>query len=187
MPLIRSARFPEAAIAPEDFKDDTPFEPRPVPAQKGSAQDLIQGLEIVPLVRNQDARGALVELSVFAQETEPVVHVYQVFAEPGSVRAWVYHKRQYDRLAYTNGDFEVVLFDIRQDSPTHRMLNVLHVGEKHPCLIRVPPLVVHGVKNRGAALASFVNMPTRRYNAAHPDKSRLPKNDPRIPYTFDER
>jgi dTDP-4-dehydrorhamnose 3,5-epimerase len=184
---VRSIRFPDIAVTPEDFKDDAPSAPRPAaPATKISGE-LIDGVEILPLAANKDARGALVELSIFDQAAEPLVHVYQVFAEPGSVRAWVYHKRQFDRLAFTSGEFEVALFDIRQESPTYRMLNVLQLGAKNPGLLRIPPLVVHGVCNRGKETASFVNMPTRRYDLSNPDKSRLPKNDPRIPYSFDER
>ena len=187
MQFLRSTRFPEITITPEDFRDDAPFAPRSqAPALKG-AEGLIDGVEIFPLSANKDSRGALVELSVFDQDAEPVVHVYQVFAEPGSVRAWVYHKRQFDRLAYTSGEFEVVLFDIRRESATYRMLNVLEVGAEYPCVLRIPPFVVHGVRNKGKETASFLNMPTRRYDTMHPDKSRLSKDDPRIPYRFDER
>jgi len=187
MQAVRSLRVPENSVTPEDFRDDVPMAPRPAAPVAKVSDELIDGLEILPLGANKDSRGALVELSIFDQAAEPVVHVYQVFAEPGSVRAWVYHKRQFDRLAYTSGEFEVVLFDLRQESPTYRMLNVLQLGAKNPALLRIPPFVVHGVCNRGKETASFINMPTRRYDPANPDKSRLPKNDPRIPYSFDER
>lgn len=185
MQIVRSERFPDSKVLPEDFSDDVPFEPQPVPTPLAASGKIIQDVEITPLIANSDARGSLVELSIFDQLSEPVVHVYQVFAEPGSVRAWVYHKRQFDRLAYTAGSFEIVLFDIRKDSPTYRMLNVIHAGERNRGLLRIPPYVVHGVRNIGKEMASFLNMPTRRYDPAHPDKSRLSKKDPRIPYRFD--
>jgi dTDP-4-dehydrorhamnose 3,5-epimerase len=44
--------------------------------------------------------------------------------------------------------------------------------------------VVHGVQNRGSENAYFINMPTRAYDPAAPDKSRLPANHPGIPYVF---
>lgn len=187
MQIFRSIRFSETAIVPEDFRDDAPLGPRRTLPATQAPDELIEGFEISPLRGNTDSRGSLFELSVFDQAAEPLVHVYQVFAEPGSVRAWVYHKRQYDRLAYTSGEFEVVLFDIRKNSPTAGMLNIVHAGSNNPCLLRIPPFVVHGVRNRGKEAASFVNMPTRRYDPAHPDKSRLAKDDARIPYSFDER
>jgi dTDP-4-dehydrorhamnose 3,5-epimerase len=181
---VRSQRFPEMAATLGDFRDDAPFAPPPSPSLH-IGKDTIEGVEILPLTRNADKRGALVELSIFDQTSEPLVHVYQVFAAPGSIRAWVYHKRQYDRLAYTDGKFEVVLFDLRPKSATYRMLNVFHLGAAAPSLVRIPPFVVHGVRNAGEAYASFVNMPTRRYDPATPDKSRLPQDDPRIPYEFE--
>ena len=188
MKPIRTLRFPENGLTPEDFKDDEAYIPQLPEASANASEELIDGLEITPLHRNADARGSLTELSsCFDQAAEPLVHVYQVWAEPGSIRAWIYHKRQFDRLAYTNGDFEIVLFDLRKGSPTHRMLNVVRAGQQNPVLIRIPPFVVHGVRNAGGTLASFINMPTKRYDPAHPDKSRLPKDDPRIPYSFDER
>ena len=134
-----------------------------------------------------DGRGSLIELLTTRDGAiEPIVHVYAVNAKAGSVRAWVYHQRQYDRLAYTQGRFQVVLFDIRQDSPTFNKLSILEFGKERPSLLRIPPYVVHGVKNIGKEDATFINMPTNIYDPQNPDKSRLPKNDPRIPFKFDE-
>jgi dTDP-4-dehydrorhamnose 3,5-epimerase len=62
---------------------------------------------------------------------------------------------------------------------------VLDVGAENPVLLTIPPLVVHGVQNRGAADVQFVNMPTRAYDPARPDKARLPYGHPGIPYVFD--
>lgn len=183
---VRVERFEKLAVSLEGFADDKPFERAQAPAAE-RAEDMIDGLEVAPLAANRDARGWLTELSIFDQAREPIVHVYQVTAAPGSVRAWVYHKRQTDRLAYTEGAFEVVLFDARPQSPTYRVLNVFRLGAQNPALLRIPPFVVHGVRNLGKDAASFINMPTRRYDPAHPDKSRLAKDDPRIPYRFDER
>jgi dTDP-4-dehydrorhamnose 3,5-epimerase len=112
-------------------------------------------------------------------------HVYAVTAAPGSVRAWVFHKRQSDRLAFTNGALRVVLYDLREHSPTFGRLNVLDVGAENKLQLTIPPFVVHGVQNRGAGAATFINMPTRAYDPSYPDKSRLPYDHPGIPYRFE--
>ena len=132
-----------------------------------------------------DYRGDLTVL--LSDLREPIVsppHVYLVSAAPGSVRAWVYHKRQFDRLAYTNGDIRVVLYDLRKESPTYGGLNILDVGIANKVLLTIPPRVVHGVQNRGAETATFVNMPTRAYDPTDPDKARLRQDHPGIPYRF---
>jgi hypothetical protein len=79
--------------------------------QKSPAEDLIDGVTITPLSLGADDRRSLHELLTLRDESqEPIVHVYQVSAQPKSIRAWVYHKHQSDRLAFTNGEFRVVLY-----------------------------------------------------------------------------
>ena len=78
----------------------------------------IEGVVLERLSPNTDDRGALIELMTTRDgPIEPIVHVYQVIAGPGSLRGWVYHKWQSDRLHFTLGDFEIQLFDIRPDAP----------------------------------------------------------------------
>jgi dTDP-4-dehydrorhamnose 3,5-epimerase len=148
-------------------------------------QSLVDGVTIRKLAANSDDRGALFELlSVSHGPFDPIVHVYQVFAEAGSIRAWVYHEHQSDRLAFTNGRYQLVLHDLRPESVTYGALDVLEVGELNPCLITLPPYVIHGLQNVGDTRASFINMPTRAYNPLQPDKCRLPWDDDRIPFSF---
>jgi dTDP-4-dehydrorhamnose 3,5-epimerase len=132
----------------------------------------IDGVVLERLSPNTDDRGALIELLTTRDgPIEPIVHVYQVIAGPGSLRGWVYHKWQRDRLLYTLGDFEVQLYDVRPDSPTHGEHMVLRLGAARPCRLTIPSLVAHSVRNLGDT-AAFVNMPTRAYDPANPDKFR---------------
>jgi dTDP-4-dehydrorhamnose 3,5-epimerase len=177
-----------AGLGLDDFKPDLPkTPPRIGPAlSPANGSELIDGVIATAVIPKTDPRGALFELLTTRDASiDPIVHVYQVVAEPGSIRAWVYHRHQNDRLVYTNGCFEVVLYDIRPDSPTMNTLNVFHIGEEQPCLLDIPPFVIHGVCNTGATSAFFMNMPTHVYDPDAPDKHRLPWNDPRIPYAFD--
>lgn len=170
----------------EDFTDDLPFEDDPAVHAEVRIENQIDGVRLIRLVRKADRRGDLTVL--LSRHYQPGLlappHVYLVTAAPGSVRAWVFHRRQADRLAYTAGDLRVVLYDPRPDSPTRGVLNVLDVGRDNPVTLTIPPFVVHGVQNRGAAEAQFVNMPTEAYDPARPDKARLPWDHPGIPYSF---
>ncbi len=169
-----------------DFVDDAPWPENEGTLGDCSIDDQIAGVMLKRLVTREDSRGDLtVLLSSQYGDFQPYPpHVYWVTAEAKSVRAWVYHKRQSDRLAYTNGDIRVVLFDLREDSPTYGKINVIDVGERNKMLIIIPPFVVHGVQNRGDTAASFVNMPTNVYDPRRPDKSRLPADHPGVPYRF---
>lgn len=168
-----------------DFVDDKPWNDDIPFLDDVPVNDQIEGVRLQRLSTRADKRGDLTVL--LSALKEPIVsppHIYLVSAEPGSIRAWVYHKRQSDRLAYTNGEIRVVLYDLRTDSPTYQKLNVLDVGAANKVLLTIPPYVVHGVQNRGASAATFVNMPTNAYDPANPDKSRVRYDHPGIPYTF---
>ncbi|GAC1332372.1 MAG: dTDP-4-dehydrorhamnose 3,5-epimerase family protein [Bradyrhizobium sp.] len=170
----------------DDFESDRPWLAAGAKIEAVAGDGWIEGVTFSPLIPHSDARGSLFELLTTRDGTiEPIVHVYQVTALSGSIRAWVYHRRQYDRLAFANGHFRIVLYDIRPNSRTLNLLNVFILGCEQPGLLRVPPFVIHGVQNIGSATATFVNMPTQAYDPANPDKSRLPENDPRIPFSFD--
>jgi dTDP-4-dehydrorhamnose 3,5-epimerase len=182
--------YPSLGLGLDDFAPDPPKPPAPASSADAAVNplDIIDGVTATPLLGNADARGSLFEvLTTRDGPIEPIVHVYQVVAAPGSIRAWVYHRHQHDRLAFAVGRFEIVLYDLRPGSRTANRLNVFHVGARQPCLVRVPPLVVHGVRNAGAETADFINLPTKAYDRAFPDKARLPYGDPRIPYVFDGR
>ena len=172
-------------ISLSDFIEDLPWQGKPLPSIK-VPENSIHGVTITPLQHNRDPRGSLVVLknATTDGDPDPIVFVYRVTAEPGAIRAWVFHKRQDDRLAFTDGQFRIVLYDLRPDSPTFGQINVIDAGQDNPLRLRIPIHVVHGVQNRGAR-ASFVNMPTRAYDPANPDKSRVDYPDPRIPYQFD--
>jgi dTDP-4-dehydrorhamnose 3,5-epimerase len=182
----RSLVAPSPSLRLEDFAPDQPhLQDAPREGAREHDPFLVDGVRATALMAYGDARGSLCEIPIASEEfIEPIVHVYQVTAAPGSIRAWIYHERQFDRLAFTNGDFEVVLYDLRPNSSTYNCLNVFMLGARAPCLLRLPPLVVHGVMNRGSDWSSFLNMPTRPYDRTLPDKRRLAADDQRIPHAW---
>lgn len=83
------------------------------------------------------------------------------------------------------GRFRIALYDLRAESVSYRRLNLLDAGEDNRVLLTIPPLVAHCVRNTGTHDAYFVNMPTRAYDPAAPDKARLSISHPGVPYVFD--
>ena len=170
----------------EDFKDDEPWDHPSKAFHELTVENQIHGVRIHRLERNADHRGDLtVLMSDHFMPGFSTPHVYLVTAAAASIRAWVIHKRQSDRLAYAGGQFRMVLYDLRPDAPTYGVLNVLEVGAANPVVLTIPPFVAHGVQNRGDRDAQFVNMPTRAYDPGNPDKARLPYGHPGIPFVFD--
>lgn len=166
------------------FTPDAPK--RKVARVPGDAIDTgIHGCRALALRPASDDRGDLFELLTTRDEPiEPIVHVYQVFCEPGSIRAWVFHQRQADRLCFTTGHLRIALYDLRADSPTAGALVTLHAGIDAPMILRIPEFVAHGIQNVGTERTAFINMPTNVYRHDDPDKSRLPFDTPLIPFTW---
>ena len=169
-----------------DFQDDTPWADESDAFSELIIDNQIDGVRLRRLHSHRDDRGELTVLMTNLDDpSQQAGHVYHVLAAPGSVRAWVFHKRQHDRLAFVQGEFLVALYDMRPGSPTKGNLNVLEVGAANKVQLTIPPFVVHGCQNLGTAASAFVNMPDVAYDAANPDKSRLPVNHPTIPFRFE--
>lgn len=176
---------PPVSVSIDHFVQDKPTAAGIGKAAADQETGLISGVTLRGLSLGADGRGSLLELlTARTPLKEPMVHAYQVFAEPGSVRAWVLHRWQEDRLAFTNGMFRVVLYDIRPDSPSYGQVDVLELGAQRKVMLTIPRFVVHGVQNFGSTEANFVNLPTNVYDPGNPDKFRLPPDHPGIPYRF---
>jgi dTDP-4-dehydrorhamnose 3,5-epimerase len=170
----------------DDFVDDKPWVPLGPEFAELRIENQIDGVDLRRLEQKADGRGNLVVmLSDRFGPSYRTGHAYLITAAACSVRAWVIHKLQFDRLAFARGQVRVVLYDLRPDSPTYGVLNVIDVGEANKVLLTIPPFVVHGVQNLGDTDTHFVNLPTRAYDPANPDKARLPKDHPGIPYRFE--
>jgi len=114
----------------------------------------------------------------------PVVHIYQSRLFPGAIGAWSCHAKTVDRLFINQGHVKLVLFDGREDSPSHGRVMELHVGDARPAFVVLPIGVWHGLQNLGSTDALMLNMPSRAYDYDDPDHFRLPYDSPEIPYSW---
>lgn len=152
-------------------------------------QKMIDGVIVRYATTHADERGELCEIydPAWGITPEAMVYCYLTMVRAGKVKGWVYHEDQIDRLFVATGALKVVLFDRRKESPTHGMVNEFTLGERNRGLVAIPKQVLHAVQNIGTTEATFVNLPSRPYNHAKPDKFRVPLDSPEIPYTFDNR
>lgn len=152
-----------------------------------SVAPCIDGVLTRPLVTQADQRGEVVELlsAGWAQAMgQPIPHVYLSTVLPGVIKGWICHHKQHDRLAILYGRLRWVLYDGRPDSPTAGLVQQVVSTERNRMLIVVPPGVWHAVQNVGTDEGGFVNMATRGYDHATPDKFRLPLGTDEIPFRF---
>jgi dTDP-4-dehydrorhamnose 3,5-epimerase len=152
-------------------------------------QELIAGVVMRPAVTQVDDRGELCEIydPRWGVSAEPVVYVYQAMVRPGMTKGWVAHEHQEDRLFVSLGTLKIVLYDARDGSATEGRINEFFLSERNRALLVIPRGVFHAVQNVGGSDAYFVNVPTRPFEHAAPDKQRLPFDTDKIPYSLVRR
>ena len=159
-----------------------------VTAEGESVLARIHGLVIRRAVPIEDKRGEIVEMyrPAWGVHPDPLVYAYQISLRVGAIKGWVCHRRQEDRIFMSTGVVRWGLYDDRSDSPTHKMLNTFTFSERSRALMVIPRGVFHAVQNIGEVEAFFINMPSRAYDHADPDKYRLPLKNSLIPFAFDD-
>lgn len=146
---------------------------------------MIEGVKIKRLKVIPDERGRLMEMLRADDEVfTKFGQVYMTTTYPGAVKAWHYHKKQVDNFVVVMGMMKVVLYDGREDSPTHEEINEFFMGEYNPILLQIPAYVYHGFKCISESEAIVINCPTEVYNYQEPDEYRVPPHGGKIPYDW---
>jgi dTDP-4-dehydrorhamnose 3,5-epimerase len=145
----------------------------------------IDGVQAKTLRVIPDERGRLMEI---LRSDDPIFRkfgqAYMTSVYPGAVKAWHYHKLQYDHLAVVKGMLKLVLYDARPDSATKGQLQEFFIGDHNPMLVQIPPMVYHGFKGIGPDETLVINCTTEPYNRTEPDEYRLDAHAKQIPYDW---
>jgi dTDP-4-dehydrorhamnose 3,5-epimerase len=177
---LRDSRLLDAtlAAAKRDVQTVSPENPTPVP--------LLPGVLARDLTVHADARGSVFEMFDLRWNwhPDPVIFIYCFTIRPGVVKGWGLHKGHEDRYILLQGQMELVLYDVRPDSPTRGEISVVRLTEQNRRIVNIPPLVWHADRNIGSNDVVCVNLPTRPYEHADPDKYRLPLDTDLIPHSF---
>ena len=148
---------------------------------------LPHGVTFRRAVTQIDDRGSVCEMydPRWQWHPDPFVFVYMFTLRPGKVKGWGLHKLHEDRYFVLLGEMEIVMYDVRPESPTRGQISRVILSEYDRRLMNIPAGVWHANHNIGSKDAVVVNFPTRPYEHDKPDKSRLPLNTTEIPYTFE--
>jgi dTDP-4-dehydrorhamnose 3,5-epimerase len=152
------------------------------------SRHLIAGVRIEPIVLWADDRGHFLEVQrlgrgLAAAFPPATTQVSATVTFPGVVKAFHYHLHQYDCWTVVKGMLQVVLVDVRKESPTFGARNTIYVGEKRPWQILIPPGVAHGYKVIGGEAAALVYVTSRFYDPS--DECRIPFDDARVNYDWE--
>jgi dTDP-4-dehydrorhamnose 3,5-epimerase len=136
---------------------------------RGNLEAQIAGVVCRPLVRYEDHRGWLAE--IFRHDELPVEHhpvmAYISVTQPGMGRGPHAHRHQTDLFCFAGpGEFRVVLWDQRPESPSFGKRQEFQLGASTPGIIIIPPGVVHGYKNIGEGPGLVCNFANRLYGGS---------------------
>jgi dTDP-4-dehydrorhamnose 3,5-epimerase len=146
---------------------------------------MIHGVKIKQLKKFCDDRGFLVELIKFGEDSFcEVKQTNYTETYPGVIKAFHWHRKQSDVWFVVRGNAQVVLYDQRWDSPTHQETQVICAGEDNPCLILIPPGVVHGYRVLGNEKVGLFYHVSEPYDPASPDEQRIAFDDPQINFNW---
>ncbi|MDA7977471.1 MAG: dTDP-4-dehydrorhamnose 3,5-epimerase family protein [Pirellulales bacterium] len=151
----------------------------------------IDGVLIRAPQRHRDGRGWLVELfreDELAWELRPRMS-YVSETQPGQARGPHEHQHQTDCFAFIGpGDFEIYLWDNRKDSATYRRQYRVVAGVTNPCIVIIPPGVVHAYRCLGNTPGWVFNAPNQLYageGRRSPVDEIRHEDDPDSPYVLD--
>ncbi|GAW31240.1 dTDP-4-dehydrorhamnose 3,5-epimerase family protein [Carboxydocella sp. JDF658] len=147
--------------------------------------DTIAGVKVKKLIKRVDDRGFFME--ILRDDDELLTRFGQAsmsLTYPGVIKAFHYHKKQDDLWFFPVGNAQVVLYDLRQDSPTYKMTNVFYMGEHNPILLTIPKGVAHGYRVLGNEPAVIVYFTTESYDRNNPDEFRIAWDDPEIGFDW---
>lgn len=125
---------------------------------------MIEGVVIKKLKKNEDERGWLSEIYRSDETDYKPVMSYISVTKPGIIRGPHEHVKQSDCFVFIGpGSFELHLWDNREDSKTKGEYMKLEAGENNPCVVVVPPGVVHGYKCISKESGYCINLADKLY------------------------
>lgn len=105
----------------------------------------IEGVKIIDLKANPDARGTYTEILHDDWEGIPPLKQWSVVhSKPGTIRGMRIHIKHYDYTCVCHGSALYVLKDLRQGSPTYMANQYVELKGNKLQTILTPPGVAHG-------------------------------------------
>lgn len=136
---------------------------------------MIKDISIKKIVSNFDDRGFFSEIAKSGEDTfHEIKQTSYAETYPGVIKAFHWHKKQWDLWFIMKGLAQVVLFDLREDSPTKGETMVLYAGENNLNLISIPPGVAHGYRVLGNKPMGILYHTSEAYDPKNPDEERIP-------------
>ena len=147
---------------------------------------MIDGVKIVPLRQIVDERGKIMHmLKATDEHFQTFGEIYFSCSWPGAVKAWHVHRTMTLNNAVISGRAKLVMYDLREDSPTKGELQEVFFGEDNYVLLQMPPGIANGYKAYGDKMVILANAASEPHD---PDEIwRIDPFSGEIPYDWSLR
>ena len=143
----------------------------------------IKSLKVFP-----DDRGFLIELLKEGDEVfKEIKQSNYTESYAGVIKAFHWHRKQWDVWSVVRGMAQVVLCDLRKDSPTYKKTDVFYLGEDNREALLIPPGVAHGYRVLGNKKLGLIYFVTEKYDPENPDEERIPFDDKEINFDWNTK
>lgn len=147
---------------------------------------MIEGVIIKKLKRHPDSRGFFEELIRVTDDffKEGFGQLSHAVRNEGVLVAWHYHPTQVDWWYVARGKLKVVLYDLRENSPTKGEIQEFLMGEgEESIVLKIPAMVAHGLKVlKGPAELFYITSKTY----SKEEEGRIPEDDPKIGFDWEK-
>jgi len=145
---------------------------------------MIDGVKIIPLKQIVDERGKIMHMMKATDEHfVGFGEIYFSCSWPGAIKAWHIHQSMTINNVVISGHAKLVMYDLREDSPTYKVLQEVFFGESNYVLVQMPPGIANGYKSYGDKMVILANCASEPH-----DPDEIIRVDPfnnDIPYDWD--
>jgi dTDP-4-dehydrorhamnose 3,5-epimerase len=146
---------------------------------------MIKDVFIKKLILYNDDRGFFSEIMKEGDEMfKDIKQTSYTETYPGVIKAFHWHKKQWDFWFVARGMAQVVLYDLRKKSPTNGETQVIYAGKDNRVVIAIPSGVAHGYRVLGNKKVGLFYHTTEAYNSRNPDEERISFDDPKIGFDW---
>jgi dTDP-4-dehydrorhamnose 3,5-epimerase len=145
---------------------------------------MIEGVSIKKVDIHVDERGFFAELVKFGEETfHEVLQTSYSETKPGVIKGFHIHD-YWEVWCVVKGEAQVVLHDLRSDSPTRGKTNVILTGEDNMMVVAIPGGVAHGYKSLGTKPMGIIYHASEAYDPNNITIRNIPYDDLEIGFDW---
>ncbi|MEX2033181.1 MAG: dTDP-4-dehydrorhamnose 3,5-epimerase family protein [Candidatus Colwellbacteria bacterium] len=146
---------------------------------------MIKDVAVKKIISYHDDRGFFAEIAKFGEETfHEIKQTSYTETYPGVIKAFHWHKKQWDIWFVVGGNARVVLHDLRKGSKTFGQTDVFFPGENNKLLVAIPPGVAHGYQVLGNKPVCLFYHTSKAYDPKNPDEYRISFDSPEINFDW---